>query len=831
MATKKRVGRPAKKGPAQKRSKAKGKKPNRHRYSLKTKLKAIELKESGLTLKQIMKWFIENEQLHIQRSTICTWYAPKMRQQLKELGELWPLNNDTCLNTKQRPRIIMDVEQILRVHVQRSQENGFPLTLQAASIAALQIYERLKMLAIYDQNGQRSVNTDVLSEHYINYILNQHERNQEITDINDPHYEDPDTTETNEVLINSVTVWAQCLLCYKKVYSNAVFSKHLLSHTNDNVAAVAATMTGVTAAAAARQNENNPDEPSDVDDYSNFDINQFKASIGWIQKFLRRQKLGSYILKGEKGSNDSEAAEAFAKEFTAFLAREAWITVNNVLTIVINFDEAGIQYKSIPTRGIIDIKLEIKAKKPIKSRFTCMFGTTASGHKFKPLVIGKSNNPRCFSNIRKEDLPCYYYCSDSAWMTQDIFYDWFTNGFQQEVNALYGHDQQIYVLLDNCRAHPPQDMLDSLYPNIMVWMLPPNTTALIQPMDMGVIYSVKARAKKYYYNQMVEYSLTENAEDPVVDFMKSYTILDALYDVDKAWKSIEPELIQKCYENVIDQKLFLANQEESFRRKQSWEGLNFKGFEDSNAVTAMNKKKQELLKRNRKTLGELAAVDVEQVASDINSFLKFVSDQRPNQTLQTVTAEAVLEDIEFDPYFSTTFDDEIVEVLTGIEPTLDNELEHDIVEENNVSTSSGHPFIECFKHFNAFKLHADPMTSTFSLTDKSRFRQITTELSEMISGYMDLTKTPRNVDTEDMRPSTSGETTYFRPAPKNAPKLTWKREIDDGGSDSEESITATEKLTSDHSSDNIVSDVDDCVEPDSTLELCVPDQDCDSLYE
>ena len=145
MATKKRVGRPAKKGPAQKRSKAKGKKPNRHRYSLKTKLKAIELKESGLTLKQIMKWFIENEQLHIQRSTICTWYAPKMRQQLKELGELWPLNN------------------------------GFPLTLQAASIAALQIYERLKMLGIYEQNGQRSVSNNVLTENYINFILNQHE--------------------------------------------------------------------------------------------------------------------------------------------------------------------------------------------------------------------------------------------------------------------------------------------------------------------------------------------------------------------------------------------------------------------------------------------------------------------------------------------------------------------------------------------------------------------------------------------------------------------------------------------------------------------------------
>ena len=140
--------------------------------------------------------------------------------------------------------------------------------------------------------------------------------------------------------------------------------------------------------------------------------------------------------------------------------------------------------------------MEIEAKKPVKSQFTVMLGTTACGHKFKPIVIGKSLNPRCFKNLNKKDLPCYYYRSDSAWMTQEIFWDWFTKGFQEELVAHFGQDRQVYVLLDNCRAHPPQEELDALYPNIMVWMLPPNTTALIQPMDMGIIYSTKARAKK-----------------------------------------------------------------------------------------------------------------------------------------------------------------------------------------------------------------------------------------------------------------------------------------------------------------------------------------------
>ena len=101
-----------------------------------------------------------------------------------------------------------------------------------------------------------------------------------------------------------------------------------------------------------------------------------------------------------------------------------------------------------------------------------------------------------FENIKKEDLPCHYYKSQSAWMMQEIFHDWFLNHFSKEVFDFYGPNQQVYVLLDNSRAHPPQEILDALFTNIMAWMLPPNTTALIQPMDMGIIYAVKARAKK-----------------------------------------------------------------------------------------------------------------------------------------------------------------------------------------------------------------------------------------------------------------------------------------------------------------------------------------------
>ena len=59
---------------------------------------------------------------------------------------------------------------------------------------------------------------------------------------------------------------------------------------------------------------------------------------------------------------------------------------------------------------------EIRAKKPVKARITGLFGATASGHKFKPLIIGRARRPRAFSHLKKDlsDLPEHYNNNSSA---------------------------------------------------------------------------------------------------------------------------------------------------------------------------------------------------------------------------------------------------------------------------------------------------------------------------------------------------------------------------------------------------------------------------------
>jgi hypothetical protein len=59
--------------------------------------------------------------------------------------------------------------------------------------------------------------------------------------------------------------------------------------------------------------------------------------------------------------------------------------------------------------------------------------------------------------------------------------------------------------------------------------LPPNVTSLIQPMDQGVI----AAMKKQYRRSILQRHIDEGND--LKTFMKSITILHAIYEVAKAW--------------------------------------------------------------------------------------------------------------------------------------------------------------------------------------------------------------------------------------------------------------------------------------------------------
>ncbi|XP_063598620.1 tigger transposable element-derived protein 6-like [Penaeus indicus] len=72
-------------------------------------------------------------------------------------------------------------------------------------------------------------------------------------------------------------------------------------------------------------------------------------------------------------------------------------------------------------------------------------------------------------------------------MSSEIFEEW--------VRKFRVDGRKIALIIDNCPAHPTVSNLT----NVQLVFLPPNTTSILQPMDQGVIRSLKA-----YYRGKVE---------------------------------------------------------------------------------------------------------------------------------------------------------------------------------------------------------------------------------------------------------------------------------------------------------------------------------------
>ena len=65
--------------------------------------------------------------------------------------------------------------------------------------------------------------------------------------------------------------------------------------------------------------------------------------------------------------------------------------------------------------------------------------------KFKPVIVGQSENPRVFKNFNINEI-CYYYSNKNSWMTSVIFSD-LLNKWNSELK------EKSLIILDNFAGH------------------------------------------------------------------------------------------------------------------------------------------------------------------------------------------------------------------------------------------------------------------------------------------------------------------------------------------------------------------------------------------
>ena len=268
----------------------------------------------------------------------------------------------------------------------------------------------------------------------------------------------------------------------------------------------------------------------------------FKASKGWLSRFKKLYGIKMITVSGEGRSSDAKAAEEYPAKLKAMIEEGGYCPEQ-----IYNCDETGLCYKMVPNQTLAIKSVENKAKgfKLMKDRVTFLFCVNQTGnHKLKPLCIGKSRSPRCFHHKNMKNLAFDYKSSKNSWMTGEIFEDWFQKTFVPLVRTHLKRqnlDTKAMLLLDNCPAHPPTDFLINKDGKIKVSFLPKNTTSEIQPLYQGIISNLKMNYRK----NLIMWIVDEECE--ITESIKKMT-LHTMFDLgEKAWNSISPSTIQKCW--------------------------------------------------------------------------------------------------------------------------------------------------------------------------------------------------------------------------------------------------------------------------------------------
>lgn len=202
---------------------------------------------------------------------------------------------------------------------------------------------------------------------------------------------------------------------------------------------------------------------------------------------------------------------------------------------IANCDETALFYRVPPNRSLQFRGEKCKGGKFSKERLTvflCVFG---DGRFEQPLVIGKSENPRCFKSINKDNLPVKWKSNKTAWMTGTIMKQWLL-----ELNSKMNKEKrQILLFMDNATSHRQMELS-----NVKIIFLPPKTTSHLQPLDQGIIRSFKVLYRKRLLSQILSNMELYGTSNEIAS---SVNCLDAIYWINDSVKSVSISCVINCF--------------------------------------------------------------------------------------------------------------------------------------------------------------------------------------------------------------------------------------------------------------------------------------------
>ncbi len=276
-------------------------------------------------------------------------------------------------------------------------------------------------------------------------------------------------------------------------------------------------------------------------------ILNYEASSGFISRFFSRHNVKSFIASGD--AEECPDVESIIQPWWDEVLRPALLQYRP--QDVFNCDETSFFYQMMPWRTYAFRGEKVWGIKPSKKHVILMLTANMDGTEKLPcVIIGTTKRLMCLRqyNMETSEMPCWYYHNDKAWMTGFLF-----NEIMCCINArMQAQDRKILMVMDNMSTHH----VGETYSNIELLFLPPNTTPITQPMDQGIIHSVKCRYRRFLANMYLVKA--ENCEDPV-KLIQSLDIKRAVDIITRCWSEVSPGLIANCFRHARFVKLDSAD--------------------------------------------------------------------------------------------------------------------------------------------------------------------------------------------------------------------------------------------------------------------------------
>ena len=197
---------------------------------------------------------------------------------------------------------------------------------------------------------------------------------------------------------------------------------------------------------------------------------------------------------------------------------------------IFNADQFGLFYQALPKKTLNLKGEKCSGGKNSKIRLTGLAAVNMIGEKLPMFVIGKSQKPRCLKHIKS--LPCRYRAQKKSWMNSELFDEW----VREQDEKFENEGRKVALIIDNCPAHPVIENLKS----ITLYLLPPNTTSALQPMDQGVIWSLKSKYRTHIIQKVLA-AIDQGKQLPVI------SILEAMKVLALSWSEVSKKAITNCF--------------------------------------------------------------------------------------------------------------------------------------------------------------------------------------------------------------------------------------------------------------------------------------------